>query len=111
MVYYVFKKNELVYKINLPLSLNEEEKIYLKIPQYDEKWYDIGALIYFMWQGLLYKLFQRPIAKTNMFGHTDQFLCTEIANIIDPTLQNLDITRPYNVYLYFKEKYGDTVLY
>lgn len=104
------KKNDIVHIIDVPLSLQEEEEIFLRIPQYDEKWYDFGALFYFLWRGLLYKLFSTPIPKTNIFGHSDQFLCTELAKMIDPSLDNLEMTSPYQVYLYFQGKYGNSIL-
>lgn len=99
------KKNEIVYAITLNMTLEQEEEIYLKIPQYDGKWYDFGALFYMLYRGILHKLFNTPIPQTNIFGKEDQFLCVELAQILDPHLEKLDVITPYQLYLILKDKY------
>lgn len=100
------KKNIILLSLDLKMTLEQEEDIYLQIPQYDAKPYDFGALFYMIYRGLLYKLFNLPIPRTNLFGREDQFLCVELAKILDPTLENLDTITPYQLYLKLKEKYS-----
>ena len=98
------RDNEIIFILDYKYTLEQEEEIYLKIRQYDSRWYDFGGLFYFLWRGILYRLFNVPIPKDNLFGKKDQFLCTELAKIIDPTLENLDMITPYRVYIQLKEK-------
>ena len=100
------KKNEIVFQIDFIFTLEKEEDIYLKIPQYSDRRYDFGALFYMIYRGILYKLFKIPIPETNLFGKEDQFLCVELAKLIDPSLENLETITPYQLYLKLKKKYG-----
>ena len=97
------KTHEIVYQLDYAYSLEQEEEVYQKIPEYDGHRYDLGALFYLAWRGILYKLFKKPIPKDNLFGNKDQFLCVELAKIIDPKLENLEMTSPYQVYLELKD--------
>lgn len=104
------KKCEIVYELDYPMSLENEEKIYRAIlDTYDDKGYDFGGLFYFAYRGLCLRLIGRPLPKTNEWASGDKFLCTELAGVIPQSLikdslngEDLSIVSPYQLYLKLK---------
>ena len=101
------KKCDTVYSIDYTMSLEEEEAVYLNILNtYDGVGYDYGALFYFAYRGLLYKIANIEFPKTNKFQSSSKLLCTELAgclpdNIVSANIKNedLSIISPYKLYL------------
>jgi hypothetical protein len=85
-----------------------QEQIYQSIiGGFDGKDYDYGALLYFMWRGFLYKMFNIALPKKNAWGSPDRFLCDELAHVLPEPLRidsDLDLVTPYEVYLILKKR-------
>lgn len=95
------KKAEIVYSLRLNLSSEEEEEIYQRLIQLDERPYDLSAFLYFAFHGLKHRLLQTPIPTKNPWATNRGLLCTEVSKALTdfvalPT--HLDIITPYQLY-------------
>lgn len=74
------KKCEVVREIDIPLSLEKEEKVYHSILDvYDSKSYDYTAFAYFVWRAFLKKCFGVPLPKKNKWNTKDSYICVGLA--------------------------------
>jgi hypothetical protein len=100
--------NELDYSDRL--DLREEDKVFCGImDNYDESRYDYSALIYFIFRGLLKKLFKIPFPNKNPLNEANSFLCTELISKLPKRLTvdiDYSITSPDRLYPLLKEKKG-----
>lgn len=104
------KHCEVVYQLDYPMSLEDEEAVYRKILNtYDEIGYDFGALLYFAYRAITHRLFNIPLPSKNEWASGSKFLCTELAgilpdNIVSASLkaEDLSIVSPYQLYLQIK---------
>jgi hypothetical protein len=108
------RKNEIVYKLKpkKPFSLQEEEELYQSLlKNYYGKGYDIEALAYFSYVGLLHRLFKKPLPDTNPFDSSDKYLCVEIykglskirPDVFPMPEKSLAIMHPDQVYFLMKQ--------
>ena len=104
-----FKRHsEIVYTLDYDLGLLDQEQIYQSIiTNFDGKDYDYGAFLYFMWRGILLKLFKTPLPKRNAWGSPDRYLCDELVHVLPEPLRidsDVDLMTPYQVYLELKRR-------
>lgn len=101
----------IVYQLDFPMSLVEEEAVYQKILNtYDDRGYDFGGFAFFIWRGLLYRTFSTPFPAKNEWQSASKFLCTELATVLPDNIvpvsiktQDLSIVSPYHLYMEMKE--------
>lgn len=101
-----FKKSQtIVYELDISGSLEYEESVYLSLlGQVDGRPYDYKAFCYFMWRGLLKKVFGIPMPKTSIHNDKRAFLCTELAFVILKLLKldekeiDLSVTSPFQLF-------------
>lgn len=103
-----FKKHStVIYKIDCPMDLAQEELLYKKIiDKEDGKSYDFRAFAYFGWRAFLKKCFGFPLPTENKWESKTQDLCIEVIRYLDgevplniPSSQALSMLSPYQVYL------------
>ncbi len=103
-----FKKHcEIVYEIEYPMTLEQEEAVYQSIlTTYDDHGYDYGALFYFGYRALLFRIFGIALPKKNEWAQSDKFLCTELVGTLPDYIlplsvktEDLSLTSPYKLYL------------
>lgn len=99
-------KVEVVFSIDIPMTDEEAEEIYNKLPKLQNSWYDFGGLAYFAWRALLKFAFNLPLPTKNKWAHRDAFLCTEMGDLFrkhlkDPTV-DLGMTTPDTLFKMFK---------
>lgn len=102
------ERAEIVYEIPLSLSQEDEELIYQNlVKRFYKKRYDYLALLYFIYRGILYKLFKSPIPTHNAWGRKNSFLCTEVAYCLPykvlPFKSDLAMTSPDELYKLISE--------
>jgi len=101
------KSHEIVFEKEYDLGLEKEEEVYQSIiTANDGKGYDYGAFLYFMWRGLLRKVFNKPMPDTNPWGSKDKYLCDELVEILPDYIvprsvkeTDIGMKSPYQVYL------------
>lgn len=101
---------DIVYNIEMSLSLQEEELIYLNIlNKYTGKPYDFKALFYFAYRALLLKLFNKGLPTKNEWEDSGALLCTELAGVLPSSIlpnsvsqEDLAIISPFKLYCQFK---------
>lgn len=99
--------HDIVYEIDLQLSLEQEETIYQGvITKYDGSGYDYGAFVYFGWRAFLKKCFGKPMPNSNPWGSKDRYLCDEAIQLLPVEIvgeeikkMDLSIRSPYQVLL------------
>lgn len=96
-------KNELVHRVDLDLTLPEQEELYLKILKlFRSGKYDYGAMFYFGISGLLHKIFGRTMPSKNAWGSENAWMCEELFLPLSEQIQlpaSLDIITPERLYL------------
>jgi len=93
--------SELVYELDYPLSLEQEEQVYQEIIKMRKNSYDFKAALYFAYRGLLYRLLNVPIPPTNPADSTYGLLCVEVLKACKSFItlnRDLSITTPMQVY-------------
>lgn len=104
------KSYEVVFEIDVPLPLEEEEKMYQSIiTKYDGASYDYGAFAYLTWRGFLKKFFGKPIPSHNPWASSKRYICDEVIQllpeeIVGKEIKNADLSirSPYQVWLMIK---------
>lgn len=80
------KTHHIVYALSFKahLPLQDEEDIYLStLEQYSGQGYDYGALLFWMWRGLiLWRIFGIPIPVKNLWAQKGFQLCTGLAGAL-----------------------------
>jgi hypothetical protein len=95
------KHCEVVLRKDLDLTLIQEESVYQSLIQIEGKPYDWSAFFYFIYRGLLLRLFKIPIPETNIQKNDGGFLCVEIAKCFEGIVtlpKDLSIVTPYKLW-------------
>ena len=99
------EKNDIVYAIEIEMSLEEEETVYQElIKLYRKRNYDFGAFAYFAWCVLKKKVAGIPLPKTNKWGSSNEYLCTEMYTVLPKKYRKVELPRdiqlvsPYELY-------------
>lgn len=94
-----------VHEIDIPLTLESEEKIYKDIiPRFNKKKYDFGAFLYLAYRLVLLRLFGKPLPVSNPWGDKDKFICTEMVTVLPSYLtgvtaaDQIDSMSPHTLY-------------
>lgn len=88
-------------------ALELQEQVYQNIiNQYDGKWYDYGAFLYFIWRGTLKRFFGKAMPEKNPWGSKSGFLCTEMIQTLPDEMipapikaADLSMKSPYELWL------------
>lgn len=73
----------LVHAMDLPLSLDDENKVWdLIVAKYDDKPYDFLGAIYLGYRILLKRIFKIPIPAKNAWAESGTYYCDELYNIL-----------------------------
>lgn len=73
------KQNEIIESVEIECSLELEERTYISLlDSEDGKGYDIPALIYWTYRGFLYRYFNVPLPKRNIWSSDRLLLCLAI---------------------------------
>lgn len=104
------KHAEVIFQINLTLTLELEEALYLEmVEKFDGEPYDWGALL-FLWYSLIrLKLFGIPIPRKNPLSSDRANICVELAEcleVIGIELPPLDTVLPERLYYLVKEQFN-----
>lgn len=111
------KHCEIVYSLDYPMSLEEEEAVYRNILNtYDGRGYDFGALFYFAYSAVKHRLFGTPLEIKNKWATSDSYLCTELAGTLPDSIvpaslksEDLSIVSPYQLYLKIKARKDERI--
>lgn len=99
-------KAEIVFSIDLPITKEESDIIYEKLPKLQNAKYDFGAFLYLGWRGFLKFVLNKPLPIHNPWAKRDAFLCTEIGELFrkylkDPNV-DLGMVTPDKLYKLFE---------
>jgi len=96
--------NEIVDSIEYSLTLDQEEELFQALlKRTSEQSYDWPGFAYFIFRGILYRMFGRPLPKKNAWGRADMQICTEMIrefpSWLVPGIDGVDlgITTPWTV--------------
>jgi hypothetical protein len=81
----------IVHSLTFPMGIEEESTLFSSMAELTEgSPYDFTAFAYFMWRGLLWRIFKVPFPKKNPWAEKGDFLCTEIAEILPLSIRPAD---------------------
>lgn len=103
------KHNDIIQMIEIPLTLEKEEVVYRSIiDNFDDSAYDYQFFFYLFWNGLLRKLFGKPLPNYNPYSNNGQFICFELLDVLPNWLLPVKPTKdegvisPHKAYLWLK---------
>lgn len=99
--------NTVVYRIDLKITAEDEEKIYQRLIQAEDRPYDWMALIYLAYRYLLHKAWHEPLPTRNKLGSPRADICIELAKaleVIGVPMPSLDTATPQSLYYYLRDK-------
>lgn len=102
------EKNEVVFILDVPLSLERELHIYKEfLRQNSGRWYDFGGILYYGVRLLLNKFFSIPVPEQNLWADKNFDFCVEALCRVSPELtgveQSGEMLTPYGFYLLAKK--------
>jgi hypothetical protein len=96
------KANDVVAEIDLPMTLQEEEAVYLNLHEREGRGYDFLTFFYIGWLIIRYKLLGHAIPEQINDQWANADICTEVAKALPASVLEYDnskaFTRPYAVF-------------
>jgi hypothetical protein len=99
--------NTIVHRIDLKATPVQEEAIYQRMIDLEDRPYDYPALIYMGYRYLLYKVMRTPLPVKNRLGSPRADICIELAKVLEVIgvrMPSLDTATPESLYYYIKDK-------